>query len=121
MPQPDPRTVYLADYQPFPYLLDQVRLTFQLHSTATRVQASLDFAPNPARSGKHDLRLDGEGLRLIFARIGGRDVAVRLDDEGLTIAAQDLPDGAYRLETEVEISPASNTALEGLYMSNGMY
>ncbi len=121
MPQPDPRTVYLADYQPFPYLLDQVRLTFQLHPSATRVQASLDFAPNPERRGKHDLRLDGEGLRLIFARIGGRDVAVRLDDDGLTIAAKDLPDGAYRLETEVEISPASNTALEGLYMSNGMY
>ena len=117
----DPRTVYLADYQPFPFTLQQVALTFRLHPTATRVLAQLSFVPNPARPGRHDLHLDGEGLRLIHARIAGRDVAVKLTDEALSISAADLPEGAFNLETEVEISPATNTALEGLYMSNGMY
>ena len=40
---------------------------------------------------------------------------------GLTIPAEALPDGPFTLETEVEIAPEANTALEGLYMSNGMY
>ena len=117
----DPRTIYLADYQPFPFTLDKVALTFRLHPTATRVTAALHFAPNPARPGRHDLVLDGEGLRLIHARIAGRDVPVTVGAESLTIAAADLPLGPFTLDTEVEISPASNTALEGLYMSNGMY
>src|SRR5690606_17973821 len=32
-----------------------------------------------------------------------------------------LPDGPFQWECEVEIDPAGNTALEGLYMSGGMY
>ncbi len=117
----DPRTVYLADYQPFPFLLPQVRLDFTLAPMATRVRARLDFAPNPARPGRHDLFLHGEALHLISARVNGAPVTPGLSDTGLTIAAADLPDGPFTLETEVEIAPASNTALEGLYMSNGMY
>jgi aminopeptidase N len=117
----DPRTVYLADYQPYPYLLDQVSLTFRLDPQATRVLARLAFSPNPARRGRHDLRLDGEQLVLRQARIDGRDIACAVDDEGLTIAAHDLPSGPFVLETEVQINPAANTALEGLYMSKGMY
>jgi aminopeptidase N len=117
----DPRTVYLADYQPFAFLLPQVRLEFTLAPMATRVKARLDFAPNPARPGRHDLFLHGEALRLISASVNGHKVVPTLSDTGLTIAAADLPDGPFTLETEVEIAPAANTALEGLYMSNGMY
>ena len=68
----DPRTVYLADYQPYPFHLDQVRLTFRLAPRATRVLAALSFTPNPARPGRHDLWLNGENLRLISARINGQ-------------------------------------------------
>ena len=63
----DRKTVYLSDYQPFTHLVRQVRLTFRLAPKATRVIARIDLAPNPARPGGHDLRLDGEGLRLIAA------------------------------------------------------
>ena len=121
MSEADPRTVYLADYQPFPYLLDQVELTFRLAPRATRVLARLQFAPNPARPGRHDLWLNGENLRLISVAVNGQVVAPAVDDEGLTIPAAALPKGAFTLETEVEISPETNTALEGLYMSKGMY
>ncbi|NEY91306.1 aminopeptidase N [Tabrizicola oligotrophica] len=117
----DPRTVYLADYQPFPFTLDQVSLTFRLAPRATRVLARLAFAPNPARPGRHDLRLNGENLRLVSAAVNGQAVSPAVDAEGLTIAAADLPTGAFTLDTEVEISPETNTALEGLYMSKGMY
>ena len=120
-PAADPRTVYLADYQPYPFVLDQVHLTFRLAPRATRVLARLSFAPNPARPGRHDLRLHGEKLALISVATGGRSLHPVVDGEGLTIAAADLPEGAFVLETEVEISPETNTALVGLYMSKGMY
>ena len=115
------RAIHLSDYQPFPYVIAKVDLIFQLDPQSTRVTARLDMRPNPARSGRHDLRLDGEGLCLIRARINGTVLAVTPDETGLTVPVAMVPDGAFVLETEVEIAPASNTALEGLYMSNGMY
>ncbi|MFM2351069.1 MAG: hypothetical protein RIR04_2035 [Pseudomonadota bacterium] len=116
-----PKTVYLADYQPFTHLVTGVQLTFRLAPKATRVVARLDLQPNPARGQGHDLRLDGEGLRLIGARLNGAVLDVTPDDTGLTIAAHLLPQGDFTLETEVEIAPEGNFSLEGLYMSNGMY
>ena len=116
-----PRAVHLADYQPYTHRVEHVALTFRLAPRATRVLAALRLSPNPARPGRHDLRLDGEQLRLIAVRIEGREVAARVDATGMTIAAALLPEGAFTLETEVEIAPEGNTALEGLYMSRGMY
>jgi aminopeptidase N len=115
------QTIHLSDYQPYPYLLDRVSLVFHLAPTATRVKAKLNFAPNPARPGTHDLRLDGEQMTLMSARINGVAITAKPDATGLTIAAADLPKGAFILETEVQIDPAANTSLDGLYMSNGMY
>ncbi|NBZ89865.1 aminopeptidase N [Stagnihabitans tardus] len=116
-----PTTVYLKDYQPFPFVVQQVALTFRLAPGATRVLAALTLAPNPARPGVHDLRLDGEGLALIAARIGGRALAVSPDETGLTIPAAMLPAEGFVLETEVEIAPEGNFSCEGLYMSGGIY
>jgi len=98
-----------------------VHLTFRLAPNATRVLARLELQPNPARGQGHDLRLDGEGLRLIGARLNGAALNVTPDDTGLIIAAHLLPQGDFTLETEVEIAPEGNFSLEGLYMSNGMY
>jgi aminopeptidase N len=121
MTEQSPKTVYLADYQPFTHLVTGVFLTFRLAPKATRVLARLKMQPNPAVGAGHDLRLDGEGLRLISARLNGVALDVVPDDTGLTIAARLLPLGEFTLETEVEIAPEGNFTLEGLYMSNGMY
>jgi aminopeptidase N len=117
----DPRTVHLADYAPWPYVMRAVDLSFHLHPTATRVRARLHLAPNPARPGPHDLRLDGEGLRLVALALDGRPLALVPDARGLTVPAALVPQGPFTLETEVEIAPEGNTALEGLYMSRGLY
>ena len=116
-----PKTIYLKDYQPFSHIVRGVSLTFRLAPKTTRVLARLDLSVNPARGAGIDLRLDGEGVRLISASIGGVALAVTPDETGLTIAAALLPPGDFTLETEVEIAPEGNFALEGLYMSNGMY
>jgi aminopeptidase N len=122
----EPAPVRLADYAPPAFLVDTVALTFRLDPHATRIRADLALRPNPARAaeGPQDLRLDGRNLRLISAEIGGAPVpanALVEDAEGLTIPAAFLPEGPFAWTAETEIAPAGNTALEGLYMSNGMY
>ena len=115
------KTVYLADYQPFTHVVGSVDLTFRLQPSATRVAARLTLRPNSDRPGRHDLRLDGEGLTLVSCTLNGAPVPSRTDAQSLTIPAASLPDGPFTLETEVEIAPKANTALEGLYMSKDMY
>ena len=112
-----PKTIYLSDYSPFGYLIDQVSLTFRLEPHATRVKSRIAFRPNPQATDR-TFFLHGEDLKLISATIDGAPVTPDLTPEGLTCA---VPETAFVWEAEVEIDPANNTALEGLYMSNGMY
>jgi aminopeptidase N len=112
-----PQTVYLSDYAPFGFIVDTVTLTFRLSPTATRVLSRIEFRPNPDAPAP-EFFLHGEQLKLISAAIDGTPVTPELTDQGLRC---DVPDGPFVWEAEVEISPATNTALEGLYMSNGMY
>ncbi|MFC3061116.1 aminopeptidase N [Paenirhodobacter populi] len=114
-------TTYLSDYRPYPFTLDHVSLTFRLAPKATRVKAALSLAP---REEGAPLHLDGEELKLISLAIDGQALKPAdylLTEAGLTIHPAALPEGAFTLETEVEIAPEDNTALEGLYMSKGMY
>jgi aminopeptidase N len=108
----------LSDYTPPGHTVEQVELTFRLHPTETRVLSRIRLAP--ARPGE-DLRLHGEGLTLIRASIDGHPVTVAPDASGLTLPAALLPDTPFVWESEVRIDPAGNTALEGLYLSGGMF
>jgi aminopeptidase N len=112
-----PRTIRLAEYAPPAWIAETVRLEFDLAPDATRVRARIVFR----RGAGGALRLDGEQLALKAAFIDGADVmaALTLDAEGLTHPGP-LPD-RFTWVSEVEIAPATNTALEGLYLSNGMY
>ncbi|MDW4550404.1 aminopeptidase N [Defluviimonas sp. D31] len=116
-----PQPTLLADYQPYPFTVTGVELTFRLAPAATRVIAKIGFAPNPERPGRHDMRLDGEMLTLISAAVDGRPLSPTIDGAGLTVPASALPQGPFTWEAEVEIDPRGNTALEGLYMSGGRY
>ncbi|WP_114284260.1 aminopeptidase N [Candidatus Halocynthiibacter alkanivorans] len=115
-----PQTVFLADYTPPAYLVDQVALTFRLAPTATRVISKVNFRRNPESNGG-DLLLDGEGLKTISCTLDGAKATVTHEAGKMRISADQLPADSFLFEAEVEISPATNTALEGLYMSNSMY
>ncbi len=111
-----PRAIRLAQYAPPAFLVEHASLTFRLDPGAARVVSRLRMRRNPAGPGGR-LRLDGEGLTLLWARIDGEEVTPEILPDGLEV---DAPD-AFTWEAEVEIAPEANTALEGLYMSNGMY
>jgi aminopeptidase N len=122
MKEASPRTVYLRDYQPPPFLVDTVALYFDLRDDATEVQASLAIRRNPeSLATPADLRLDGEKLELLSVRLDERvlrEDEYLQDKEGLTIYG--VPDTCV-LETRCRIFPHNNTELEGLYLSSGNY
>ena len=114
-----PQAIRLADYRPPAFLIDEVFLDFNLSANATRVKARLTVR----RNGDHAeaLRLNGEKLALKSVSLDGRrlsDNERQVDAEFLTIP--DVPD-QFVLETEVEIDPEANKALDGLYMSGGRF
>jgi aminopeptidase N len=90
----------------------------RLDPAATRVRARLAMRPNPARAGEGrlDLRLDGEAMRLVAAAIDGAPVpanALAVDEAGLTVAGEHLPDGGFVWECETEIAPATTPRSRG--------
>jgi aminopeptidase N len=127
MPRADVQApvIRLAEYAPPAYLVDRVELGFKLEPQTTRVKARLHLRPNAERAaGDRPFRLEGRGLRLISASIDGTPLpqnALGQDDEGLSVPADLVPDRPFVWEAETEVAPEQNTALEGLYMSGGMY
>jgi aminopeptidase N len=114
-----PKTYYLKDYQPPAYLIDRVELCFQLDQQATQVHSVLHLRRNSQGPGG-PLRLDGEGLNTLELRLDGRPLAPGeycIEDGQLSI--EQVPQHCL-LESRVEINPAANTALEGLYLSSGL-
>ncbi len=114
--------IRLADYRPPAFLVDRVALTFDLDDHKTLVQAVLSLRRNPDHGDpKAPLSLDGEGVALKSIALDGAalpESRYSVDDEGLTVA--DVPD-AFTLTTEVQIDPAGNTLLEGLYRSGSAF
>ncbi|MBB3190864.1 aminopeptidase N [Halomonas cerina] len=117
----EPQPIHLSDYRPPAYRVTHTELTFDLAPSATRVKARLHVERHPERQAGEPLMLDGEQLALKAIAIDGQPLGedeYALTEGGLTVHR--VPE-AFRLDTEVEIAPEANTALEGLYQSNGMY
>jgi aminopeptidase N len=114
-----PQPVRLADYAPPAFLVDEVDLEFRLDPTATRVKSRLHVRRNP--KALDPFFLNGERLKPLSFSLDGKPLdpaRLTIDDKGLTL--KDAPD-AFVFESEVEIAPEANTALEGLYMSGGRF
>ncbi|ULR29612.1 aminopeptidase N [Dickeya fangzhongdai] len=108
-----PQVKYRHDYRAPDYTITDIALDFDLHPEQTRVvavsQVVLQGEPGAV------LKLDGEGLKLLSVQVDGQDwQAHRLLEGGLELTG--LPE-KFTLRIETEISPATNSALEGLYQS----
>jgi aminopeptidase N len=116
-----PRTIYLKDYQPYPYKIHHVDLNFDIHEGFTIVTSKLDV-----RGGPHctaPMFLNGEGLELLEIKLDG-DALVRgqdftIADDGITLPAPSKH--IFTLEIVTRIKPEENTRLEGLYKSGDTY
>ncbi|QDC44904.1 aminopeptidase N [Methylophilus medardicus] len=113
-----PKTIYLKDYTPAPYLAKQVNLSFNLLPGKTIVTSSVDYVKNPAGVSS-DLVLDGEDQTVISVALNGQPFEdYTIADGQMTIVN---PGHAFSLTIVSEIHPEANTALEGLYQSQGNY
>ncbi len=118
--------VRLADYRPFPYRLERTDLTVRLRHDQALVEAALAFAPGasagPGGGPAEPLELRGEGLDLLSLSLDGTPLGheeYRQDDARLVIARP--PAGPFLVRSVVRIHPHTNTTLEGLYVSGGMF
>ena len=117
-----PKMIYLKDYQAPDYLIDETHLTFELFEDQTLVHAQLVMRRNPAAgAGLPPLVLDGQQLELLSVALDDRELSAgdyQLSDSHLTLQ----PTAAsFVIDSSVRIHPESNTALEGLYKSSGMF
>jgi aminopeptidase N len=111
-PSPTHVAIRREDYRPPDWLVPEIRLDFDLDPGRTLVRATLSVE----RNGAHDrpLKLDGDELKLLSVNTDGQ---WRIEGKQLVV---DISGDRARIQTEVEISPAANTKLMGLYASGGM-
>ena len=117
-----PKTIRLRDYKAPDFIVETVELLFDLKEEGTRVTSTLALRRNPKGDPAAPLHLDGENLTLISIKIGGSPVDPKeyvVTEESLQL--RHLPDRPFQVEIVTEINPRENTALEGLYVSGGMF
>ena len=112
---PEHVAIYRKDYREPDWLVPDVALEFELDPARTRVRSTFRVV----RNGEHDrpLRLAGNDLTPLTVHADGIEPRWRLDGSALVI---DLDGTEATIETEVEISPAANSKLMGLYESGGI-
>lgn len=118
-----PRTIYLKDYSVPSHLIEQIKLRFELDEDETLVSSYLKVRRNPdSRDKNAALALHGHAsVELKRISINGQaltEADYSRTDEILTIPS--LPE-TCELEILTRIQPQLNTALEGLYKSDGAF
>src|ERR1043165_889891 len=114
-PSPTHVAIRREDYRPPDWLVPEIRLDFELDLEAARVKATLSVE----RNGDHDrpLVLNGDGLKPLSVKVDRQRADWSMDGPNLVVP---LSDKRATVETEVQINPAANTKLMGLYASGGM-
>jgi len=113
------KAIYRRDYKAYPWNVKHLNLQFEIGADTTVVRAEMVFEIKDESTGPRSIVLNGSDLQLVSMTLNEQPLTPRdynIDGETLTIP--DAP-GYSVLKTEVRIHPASNTALEGLYLSGG--
>lgn len=112
--------IFLADYTPPKFTIDQITLCFQLYEDHTIVVAESQFR----RMGNHDepLRLDGsQHMSLEALALNGEPLNSAAYDLGANyLLLNSVPD-TFTLKAITKLNPHENTRLEGLYHSGGNF
>ena len=122
MKEGQPQAVYLKDYTPPSFLITHVHLDFILGEEYTVVTSHLQVKRNPRSNEKTTtLVLDGEELKLNYIKLGTKRLTpqqILQAEEALHIF--NVPE-KFELQIQTEITPQTNTSLEGLYKSKGNF
>jgi aminopeptidase N len=117
-----PQTIYLDDYTPPDFLIDNTELHFVLGEEVTQVRSTLSVRRNPEKTTERPpLKLNGEQLQLVSIKLDGESLShdqFQTNAEDITIPH--VP-AHFQLDIEARIKPQENTALEGLYQSSGNF
>jgi len=108
------------DYQPPPWWVDTVELTFDLDPAQTRVTNTMRLRRN-MDAPRQPLRLHGQDVQLLHISLNGAGIACKMDGEYLLLDT--IPGDLDVLELEIHsaCAPAQNTRLSGLYVSQGTF
>jgi aminopeptidase N len=114
------------DYQPPAFLVTSVFINIDIRDDVTNVTTKLELRRNQNAVPGAILWLDGQDIELTRLVINSVDLPlgddmpdhISLGDQGLSVAS--LGDEAV-IEVHSQCDPQHNTALEGLYLSGGMY
>ncbi|OIQ17033.1 MAG: aminopeptidase N [Bacteriovorax sp. MedPE-SWde] len=113
-----PQAKFLKDYKEPTHLVSELYLTFDLHDTQTKVKNEMKVKHLSGTS----LLLDGEELTFVSAKVNGELVSTdNLKFVENTLEIINLPESDFDLVIENTIDPKANTALDGLYMSSGIF
>ena len=112
----------LSEYWPPSYSIEKIDLKFELSETATIVTATLVGHKNADSEDQNSiLQLNGENQRLVSLKLNEtflNNDDFELDGGVLTfkVSAND-----FQVIVVSEINPSDNKALEGLYLSDGIF
>ena len=107
-----------SDYQPLAWTVERVDLRFHLDATATVVTNHMTFVRNPdVPNGP--VRLWGDPATRISVCANGQPAALREVNGVLEVGVEESSDSSFRLEVITHVNPQANTALSGLYLSQG--
>ncbi|MEP7328842.1 MAG: aminopeptidase N [Betaproteobacteria bacterium] len=113
-----------VDYRPPAFLIDTIELEFDLDPKSTDVTAHLAFRRNPDAhpADRHgSLVLDGEQQQEVSVALDGAPLPGpqwRIGPGSLTVLE---PPATGRLTVRSRTAPADNVALEGLFVSSGVF
>ena len=116
-----PGAIYLKDYLPPAYRIEQTELHFDLHEDHALVNSRLHIRRSQDCAATAPLRLHGTGLELLAISLDGQPLPAdryTATKDGLEVV--DLP-SSFLLQCSNRILPQDNTSLEGLYKSRSMF
>ncbi|WP_411572405.1 aminopeptidase N [Vibrio sp. TH_r3] len=114
--QAQPVAKYRKDYQLPSHSISKVNLEFDLADNETIVTA---VSTIKQMGDSHSLSLDGEQLTLLELQVDGVDWNQYQQMEG-KLVINDLPN-QFVLTVKTQLDPEGNSALEGLYKSDGAF
>ncbi len=112
----------LSEYLPPSYSIEKIDLKFELSETATIVTATLVGHKNADSEDQNSiLKLNGENQRLVSLKLNEtflNNDNFELDGGVLTF---NVSPNDFQVIVVSEINPSDNKALEGLYLSDGIF